>query len=512
MKSDLQKGGVVSDFSESEVLAHLNKVTSSTDFLAGPRLKKFLTHLVTEELAGRGELLKGTALAMDVFGRGADFDPNNDPIVRIEAVKLRKALDHYYLTGGVADVLTISIPKGQYRPLFEQRTIDASVAKPAIRSSIPSLAIAEFSGSDTPMAQLIRQGLPEEIALEFNRFGQIRVVTGWSDVQTLSAKGINYVLNGTALDSDGHIRLSLRLTRTHDSELIWSERFDLRPSGSDVFDVQEDIARRCAGLLLDAYGAVEEDLNAHYSGRQASDASAYEALLAFHRHLRLDKKESLIEFADFANSSVLDNPTSGLAHALVAISEIEKIALGLASKKDLRIGHEHATQAYSLDPNCQEALFAAAAFSMLNGDKVKFSSLIDRAVKSNTNGSLMIAYSAAWICALGDPERGTELMLTAIEQNPNLPEWTLITLALADILTDNFAEASRKVAHVDAHQNPSNWTVIAAAHILAGQYDLADNAMTKIRSLNGDPKKLMDAFPLPNEINVTLSGAFEKLN
>ena len=42
-------------------------------------------------------MLRGTSLAMDVFDRSVDFDPNSDPIVRIEAVKLRKALDHYYL-------------------------------------------------------------------------------------------------------------------------------------------------------------------------------------------------------------------------------------------------------------------------------------------------------------------------------------------------------------------------------------------------------------------------------
>ncbi|MGI9369630.1 MAG: tetratricopeptide repeat protein, partial [Ruegeria sp.] len=109
------------EVSRADVLAQLERIVKSKDFAVSDRTRSFFEHLVRTELNGKGEELRGTALAMDVFGRGVDFDPNNDPVVRTEAVKLRKALGYYYLASGATDLIEISVPRGQYRPLFEPR-------------------------------------------------------------------------------------------------------------------------------------------------------------------------------------------------------------------------------------------------------------------------------------------------------------------------------------------------------------------------------------------------------
>ena len=54
----------------------------------------------------------GYTLGIDVFDRDVDFDPQVDPIVRIEAGRLRRALERYYLTEGKNDPIVIRIPKG----------------------------------------------------------------------------------------------------------------------------------------------------------------------------------------------------------------------------------------------------------------------------------------------------------------------------------------------------------------------------------------------------------------
>ena len=69
-------------------------------------------------LAGESADIKGYTVATQVLGRKADFDPNLDPIVRIQAGRLRRALEQYYGVQGKSDAVVIDVPKGSYVPVF----------------------------------------------------------------------------------------------------------------------------------------------------------------------------------------------------------------------------------------------------------------------------------------------------------------------------------------------------------------------------------------------------------
>ncbi len=79
--------------------------------------------------------LKAYTIAVTVFGRSNDFDPQIDPIVSVEAGRLPRALDHYYLTGGRNNALRIESPKGTYVPHFI-RNKDGSVGVPSTKPAI----------------------------------------------------------------------------------------------------------------------------------------------------------------------------------------------------------------------------------------------------------------------------------------------------------------------------------------------------------------------------------------
>ncbi|MGH6916533.1 MAG: hypothetical protein ACREJ0_02410, partial [Geminicoccaceae bacterium] len=99
----------------------LERILASPGFDASARNRRFLEHIVEETLAGRADRLKGLSIAIDVFGRDATIDPQHDPVVRIEAAKLRRSLERYYLVAGQDDPIRIDIPKGTYVPTFEPR-------------------------------------------------------------------------------------------------------------------------------------------------------------------------------------------------------------------------------------------------------------------------------------------------------------------------------------------------------------------------------------------------------
>ena len=111
-----------------EVTAAVERILASSGLNSSSRRATLLRHLVNEALAGRPERLTGTAIAFDVFGRGQDFDPQNDSIVRTEARRVRHVLNSYYAGSGAHDPLRISIPKGTYVPRFEKAPVGASAA------------------------------------------------------------------------------------------------------------------------------------------------------------------------------------------------------------------------------------------------------------------------------------------------------------------------------------------------------------------------------------------------
>ena len=96
--------------------------------------------------------IKAYSIAVEVFGRDASFDPQTDPIVRIEAGHLRRALERYYLTAGQSDPVLITISKGGYVPSFSLRPAPAATDMPS-------------TGSDAARCFLARR-LPAHIRAE----------------------------------------------------------------------------------------------------------------------------------------------------------------------------------------------------------------------------------------------------------------------------------------------------------------------------------------------------------
>jgi len=109
-----------------EIRAQLQSILTSTEFPGSGRSRIFLSYVVEETLAGRGNRIKGYSLALEVFKRDEGFT-QDDPVVRIEAGRLRRSLERYYLTAGQYDPIRIDIPKGGYVPTFQW----TDVTKPA---------------------------------------------------------------------------------------------------------------------------------------------------------------------------------------------------------------------------------------------------------------------------------------------------------------------------------------------------------------------------------------------
>src|SRR3954454_12514103 len=110
----------------------LHRVLGCREIVNSDRKKRFLKFIVQEARAGHADRIKAYTIAVDAFDRDPSFDPVSDPVVRIEAGRLRRCLEHYYLTDGAADRVQITIPKGSYVPRF----IVTEEATPSVPASL----------------------------------------------------------------------------------------------------------------------------------------------------------------------------------------------------------------------------------------------------------------------------------------------------------------------------------------------------------------------------------------
>lgn len=103
---------------EDDVRAALARILAHPLFARSIKLQSFLTYVVEETLAGRAGRLKAYNIATVALGRPESFDPSQDPIVRVEASRLRRALSAYYAGDGAHDAMRILMNTGSYQPVF----------------------------------------------------------------------------------------------------------------------------------------------------------------------------------------------------------------------------------------------------------------------------------------------------------------------------------------------------------------------------------------------------------
>ena len=141
-QSQTRFGGDAS-ITEDEVREALARMLQSTDFPATPRNRRFLEFVVLRALAGERERINAYSIGTQVLGRPETFDAVLDPIVRIEAGKLRRDIETYHLKSAKPGAVRIEIPKGRYCPVFVRQQTEPG----------PAPAAPEMSGNPTDDAK-----------------------------------------------------------------------------------------------------------------------------------------------------------------------------------------------------------------------------------------------------------------------------------------------------------------------------------------------------------------------
>jgi len=120
---------------------HLERIVADDLFSGAARLCRFLRFTVESKIAGREDQVKEFVIGREVFDRKDGYDPRLDPIVRVEARRLRAKLAEYYAGPGRAEPLRLEYPRGSYVPVVTRPAPAVADAPPARRRSLRWLAL-----------------------------------------------------------------------------------------------------------------------------------------------------------------------------------------------------------------------------------------------------------------------------------------------------------------------------------------------------------------------------------
>ncbi|MGC2301438.1 MAG: hypothetical protein WA476_21710 [Acidobacteriaceae bacterium] len=113
----------------------LRRVLESRQFAGAPKRARFLEFVSEQTFLGNGDKLNEFLLGVEVYDRGAEFNPQKDPIVRVQAHEIRRSLKKYYEESGVENTLRIDLPAGHYVPVFRRSIQEAQETAPATPAS-----------------------------------------------------------------------------------------------------------------------------------------------------------------------------------------------------------------------------------------------------------------------------------------------------------------------------------------------------------------------------------------
>jgi hypothetical protein len=138
-------------------LGQIDKLAASHTLHGSESLCKLLRYLATHALDHPRTPLKEYQIATEVFGRPADFDPQVDSTIRVQAGRLRAKLAEYYASEGGDDSIVVELPRGTYVLAFHHRaaTHAPSLHPPGIDDSEMRRVARNRSGTIITLAVLL---------------------------------------------------------------------------------------------------------------------------------------------------------------------------------------------------------------------------------------------------------------------------------------------------------------------------------------------------------------------
>ncbi len=393
------------NISDGEKRAALGRLIADAHLDGSDRLQAFLTYIVEEDLAGRGDQIRSKTIAQDVYDRDTSEGTDPENIVRVDARRLRQFLELHYESIGKDDPVRLCIDSGGYRPRFETAS-DASAVSISTKAKRFGLPIGAFT-IGAVVGALVSVGLAQD--------GQ---ETASAEVSGLAETDSNAYLQRVAIYEKSPAALQA-------FNLAEQARTMIFP----IFDRQRQL------LVLSVFEGVIE-IDPEYFGGYAGAAQALASLAVI-----TPPSDAKTEYAEAAMK--LANQVVSLAPDQ-AWSQSAKSWANFANR-DYDAALQLSRRASKLDPNDGAVLDFLGAVAMFSGEFEEAIATADRLslLDSSNQRFANRNISGATYFHLGEYEKTVERFEEAKQLGDPLsaPSLAYVTAALSAMGQDHAAKA-----------------------------------------------------------------------
>jgi len=456
------------------VRAQVERMTASSVFRNSPQLASFLLFIVEARLRGKAERLKGYTIGVEVLRRNTSFDPQLDPIVRVEATRLRRAIERYYAGPGVDDTIMISLPRGGYAPRIGWRTASdgaehsrepqaAAPPKPVLMpgNGMPTLRVAPFVVIGTPQTRAVSfEALGGKLAEAFALFDIINIAAAAppnvrpaqpSGTQPSPAARSDYRLDGVVDYRGDTVDLRFRLIDESDATVIWSRSFEGLSCTDNCEETEQDVILQLATTIVQPFGVISANDRAKRLASGKLDMR-YCCLLEAGDALRTYDPAAHIRVREGLEQLVAADPNFATGHTTLAIFFCREYFTGFGTRPDEGPPLDRALKAVrrgiELRPQSARGYHILFNVLFLLGENEGGIATAEKALALNRYDLLIPSdFGGRLICA-GQIERGVEILQKAVGKAGILLGWYHFYLFLAHYMRGEWAEARYQASQI----------------------------------------------------------------
>ena len=445
---------------ESPSLSHdaislqLERMLTRPDFKATPQQVALLKYVVEKTLAGNADEIKGYTVATEVFGRRSDFDQNIDPIVSIQAARLRRALASYYQGAGQHDPLRIDIPKGTYVPVFcepDPRPEIVAVPKGATSGCIqtwPTLTVNPLANlTADPEDDYLAIGLVTELTHALGHYPELRVreTLHRGPASVAAEPQSDFFLDGNVRRDPTSITISLRLLDARKGFQIWSGKYQGTLDAAKLIAFQEELADKVAYRLSGGYAVIPRHLAERSAHKPTSGLSTHEAMLRYWVYDARRTRPSFERAINALEHAAVRDRGCGPVWTMLARLYADNYGLEIADRSTpLDKAAAYARKGVSLDPNSRRARATLAYVRLLEDRRREALSEIEAAFGLHSQSSIYLDVLGWLMCLAGDWARGADCLGKAFATNPYSRPWARHGPFLNCFRTGNYEAAYRE--------------------------------------------------------------------
>lgn len=531
-----------------EVNIQLERILACERVNLPERARKFLRFVVSETLAGRSIYLKAYTIADVVFGR-RNFDAQSDPAVRIEAGRIRRELERYYLMAGPGEPVIITIPKGGYVPTFERGTNfveddqdDPPVATPnSVAIPVPQpladqpqsknrlmknrFVIAGLTAAGAALAGLafllvdlrkppatdsdgratiaidlfdnpaddkdlskISQGTTDELIAKLVKFKEIVVIDAAGAAAEGKPSNARYVLEGSLRKHEDKIRSSVRLVRRSDNAVIWASNYDTDLSIQSALEAETAVAEKIATAVAQPFGVIFP------SGETATGGwEAYDCALSYYSYRRTMTKAALATAQQCLTALTDKYPKDAASIAMLSLTNLDQVRFaykfGTAPPKEaLGQASQLAKRAFVIDPQNARVLQALMLSYFFSDDIPAALEAGAASYALNPNDTEVVGEYGLRLSMSGKWDTGCDLVSKAVSHGAGPAGYYEVGMALCAFMRGDLQAAELWSRMSDLTYNPMHRMVLVS---ILGASGKTIQARKELDRLNANAPNLL---------------------